>query len=57
MGHEAIWCRPRTSIPDATHRKYPYLLRDLEVVRPDQVCGAPTSRTSRCREGMPSCAR
>lgn len=37
MGHEAIWCRPRTSIPDATHRKYPYLLRDLEVVRPDQV--------------------
>ena len=37
MGHEAIWCRPRTSIPEATHRKYPYLLRDLEVVRPDQV--------------------
>jgi len=37
MGHEAIWCRPRTSIPDATHRKYPYLLRNLEVERPDQV--------------------
>ena len=37
MGHEAIWCRPRTSLPDATHRKYPYLLRDLEIVRPDQV--------------------
>lgn len=37
MGHEAIWCQPRTSIPDATHRKYPYLLRKLKVERPDQV--------------------
>ena len=37
MGHETIWCRPRTSIPNAAHRKYPYLLRDLEVVQPDQV--------------------
>ena len=37
IGHEAIWCRPRTSIPDHGHRKYPYLLRDLKVTRPDQV--------------------
>ena len=37
MGHEAIWCRPRTSIPDDTHRKYPYLLRHLTIDRPDQV--------------------
>jgi putative transposase len=37
MGLEAIWCRPRTSLPDGTHKKYPYLLRDLVVVRPDQV--------------------
>ncbi|MGL4400791.1 MAG: IS3 family transposase [Luteolibacter sp.] len=37
MGHEAIWCKPRTSIPDDGHRKYPYLLRKLEVGRPDQV--------------------
>jgi putative transposase len=37
MGVEAIWCRPRTSIPEETHRKYPYLLRDLAVTRPDQV--------------------
>ena len=37
MGHEAIWCKPRTSIPDNGHRKYPYLLRDLKVTRPDQV--------------------
>ncbi len=27
----------RTSIPDASHRKYPYLLRGLDIDRPDQV--------------------
>jgi putative transposase len=37
MGYEAIWCKPRTSIPDHGHRKYPYLLRDLKITRPDQV--------------------
>jgi putative transposase len=37
LGHEAIWCRPRTSIPDAGHVKYPYLLRNLAVTRPAQV--------------------
>ena len=37
MGVETIWCRPRTSIPDDGHRKYPYLLRNMVVSRPDQV--------------------
>ena len=37
IGHEAIWCRPRTSIPNKTHLKYPYLLRHLVIDRPDQV--------------------
>ena len=37
MGVETIWCRPRTSVPNAAHRKYPYLLRNLEVERPNQV--------------------
>jgi len=37
IGHEAIYCKPRTSIPDKGHRKYPYLLRDLAIVRPDQA--------------------
>ncbi len=37
IGHEAIYCKPRTSIPDDGHRKYPYLLRDLSIERPDQV--------------------
>lgn len=37
MGHEAIWCKPRTSVPDDGHRKYPYLLRKLAIERPDHV--------------------
>lgn len=37
IGQEAIWCKPRTSIPDDGHRKYPYLLRHLAIDRPDQV--------------------
>lgn len=37
IGHEAIWCKPRTSIPDSGHRKYPYLLKELAIERPDQV--------------------
>ena len=37
MGIEAIYCKPRTSIPDKTHRIYPYLLRDLRIMKPDQV--------------------
>jgi transposase InsO family protein len=37
IGHEAIWCKPRTSIPDSGHRKYPYLLRELAIERPDQA--------------------
>lgn len=37
MGLEAIVPKPKTSVPDPGHRKYPYLLRDLEIVRPDQV--------------------
>lgn len=37
IGQEAIWCKPRTSIPNSGHRKYPYLLRHLTIDRPDQV--------------------
>lgn len=38
MGIEAIWCRPRhTSIPEAAHRKYPYLLRNRAVDHADEV--------------------
>jgi len=37
MGIEAIYCKPRTSIVDKTHRIYPYLLRELAITRADQV--------------------
>ena len=37
MGLEAIWCRPRTTIPDRSQRKYPYLLRELKIDRANQV--------------------
>lgn len=37
IGHEAIFCKPRTSIPDHGHRKYPYLLRNLAITHPNHV--------------------
>lgn len=38
MRLETIWCRPRkTSVADKAHRKYPYLLHELKVTRPNQV--------------------
>ena len=37
MGQEAIWCRPRTTIPDEESRKYPYLLRERQIERVDEV--------------------
>lgn len=37
MGLQAIYPKPRTSIPAPGHRKYPYLLRDLKITRPGQV--------------------
>lgn len=37
MGLRATYPRPRTSIPAEEHPKYPYLLRDLTIERPNQV--------------------
>ena len=39
MGLEAIYPRSKRdlSLPDKSHKKYPYLLKGLEIVRPDQV--------------------
>jgi putative transposase len=37
MGAEAIYRRPGTSRPAPGHKIYPYLLRGVAVVRPDQV--------------------
>ena len=40
MGLEAIYRRPRTTVPHPEHRVYPYLLRGLTVDRPNQVWAA-----------------
>ncbi len=37
MGLEAIYPKPRTSIPDKQHEIFPYLLKDVEICRPNQV--------------------
>ena len=67
MGIEAIYRKPRTSLPDKAHRIYPYLLTGLSIARPNQVW-APictwrralstwrlswTSTAARCWRGAP----
>jgi putative transposase len=37
MGLEAIYPKPRLSMPDQAHKKYPYLLKNLAIDHPDQV--------------------
>jgi len=37
MGMEALYRRPRTTKPEPGHKIYPYLLRDLQITRPNQV--------------------
>lgn len=37
MGIEAIYAKRRTTWPGAEHKIYPYLLRNMEITRPDQV--------------------
>jgi putative transposase len=37
MGIEALYRRPRTTKPEPGHKIYPYLLRGIEITRPDQV--------------------
>lgn len=37
MGIQAIYPKPRTTIANKEHKKYPYLLRNLIIDRPNQV--------------------
>lgn len=37
MGLQAIFAKPNLSKPNTQHKVYPYLLRDVEIVRPNQV--------------------
>lgn len=39
MGLQAIYPKKITTIPDQQHLKYPYLLKNLPIVRPNQVWG------------------
>ncbi len=39
MGLEAIYPKPRLSKPATGHRLYPYLLRGLPIIRPNQAWG------------------
>ncbi|XIA61997.1 IS3 family transposase [Bradyrhizobium sp. TZ2] len=37
MGIEALYRRPRSTKPEPGHKIYPYLLRGMEITRPNQV--------------------
>ena len=37
MGLTPVYRKPKTSIPNPEHTRYPYLLRDLAITRPNQV--------------------
>ncbi|MEO6434635.1 MAG: IS3 family transposase [Tepidisphaeraceae bacterium] len=37
MGVEALYRKPRTTKPEPGHKIYPYLLRSVEITRPNQV--------------------
>ncbi len=37
MGIEAVYPRPNTSKPNPEHKIYPYLLKNLDITRPNQV--------------------
>ena len=40
MGIQAIFPKRKTSIPNSEHRIFPYLLRETEIIRPNQVWAA-----------------
>jgi len=40
MGLEAIYPKPKTTFSVLEHKKYPYLLREIEISRPNQVWSA-----------------
>jgi putative transposase len=40
MGLEAVYPKPKLSLAHPEHKKYPYLLKDLVIDRPDQVWGS-----------------
>jgi putative transposase len=51
IGIQAIYAKPKTSQPCQEHRIYPYLLRGVQVSRPDQVWSADITYV-RMRQGF-----
>lgn len=43
LGLKTLYPEPKTSIPNKAHKKYPYLLRDTQIERPNQVWSADIS--------------
>lgn len=37
MNIQGLYPKPRTSIPNKEHKIYPYLLKDIDIIRPNQV--------------------
>ena len=37
MGIEAVYQKPKTSLPNKQHKIYPYLLTDLPIIKPNKV--------------------
>jgi putative transposase len=56
MRIEAVYRKPRTTISDPTKYKHPYLLRNLEVIRPNQVWQIDISYIPMARGFMYLCA-
>lgn len=40
MGIEALYVKPRLSLPESSHRKYSYLLRNISITQSNQVWAA-----------------
>ena len=49
MGLEAVYAKPRLSLPDVRRPRYPYLLRNLAITRPNHVWA--TDISAPCRRG------
>ena len=43
LGLKTLYPEPKTSIPNKAHKKYPYLLREVQIERPNQVWSADIS--------------
>ena len=40
MGVQAVYPKPKTSRASPDHKVYPYLLRDVKIIRPNEVWSA-----------------